>query len=106
MAREKVGDIMFAPPDDPLCIGVVSVVNPWAGASCSRVDREDGSAAVVRDVQKRNAYRAYDPGAYDFVPLSHETHGRLGRPATARLNQLQPWRRLRLGVVWWAMLCW
>ena len=91
VAQEKLGDIMFMPPGDALCIGDVSVVSPCAGTYCSRAARENGSAAVhhvVRDVRKRNDYRAYDPDAYSFVPLSHETHGRLGQPAMGHLNRL------------------
>ena len=88
VAQEKLGDIMFMPPGDPLCIGDVSVVNPCADTYCGRAAREDGGAAETRDVQKRTAYRLYDPDAYSFVPLSHETHGRLGRPAMNHLNRL------------------
>ena len=79
---------MFMPPGDPLCIGDVSVVNPCAGSYCGRAAREDGGAAETRDVQKRTAYRLYDPDAYSFVPLSHETHGRLAQPAMNHLHRL------------------
>ena len=80
MAPGKVGDIMFVPRDSNLCIalGDVLVVNPSSGTYCSAAAREDGSAAAVRDVQNHNAYHAYDPDAYNFVPLSHEMHGRSG----------------------------
>ena len=43
---------------------------------------------MTRDVQKRNAYRLYDPDAHSCVSLSHETHGRLGQPAMDHLNRL------------------
>ena len=46
VAQEKLGDIMFMPPGDPLCIGDVSVVNPCACSYCGRAAREDGGAAV------------------------------------------------------------
>ena len=88
VAQEKLGDIMFMPPRDALCIGDVSVVNPCADTYCGCAAREDGGAAETRDVQKRNAYRLYDPDAYSFVPLSHETHGRLGQPGMNHLNRL------------------
>ena len=61
VAQEKLGDIMFMPPGDALCIGDVSVVNPCADTYCGRAAREAGGAAETRDVQKRNAYRLYDP---------------------------------------------
>ena len=79
---------MFVPPDSNLCIGDVSVINPCAGTYSRRAAREAGAAAGLRDDVKRAAYRAHDPDAYDFVPLSHETFGRLGRPAMAHLGAL------------------
>ena len=42
----------------------------------------------MRDADKRRLYRAHEPDAYDFVPLSHESFGRLGRPAMELLNKL------------------
>ena len=90
VAHEKLGDIMFMPPGNALCIGDVSVVNPCADTYCGRAAREDGprGAAETRDVQKRNAYRLHDPDAYSFVPLSHETYGRLGQPAIDHMNRV------------------
>ena len=74
--------------DSNLCIGDVSVVNPSAATYRREAARTAGSAASVRDAKKWEAYRAYDPDAYDFVPLSHESYGRLGKPAMAHLNKL------------------
>lgn len=86
MAWRQIGDITFVPRDSNLCIGNVSVVKPSARTHCSAAALKDGSAAAVRDPQKPKEYRVYDPDAYVFLPLSHETHSRLGRPATADLN--------------------
>ena len=66
----------------------MSVVTPYADTYCGRAAREDGGAAETRDVQKRNDHRLHDPDAYSFVPVSHETHGRLGQPALDHLNRL------------------
>ena len=86
VARQNFGDIMSVPPDHPLYIGGVSIVNPVLVPITAR--REAGAAAGVRYVQKRNASRAYDPDAIDVVPLWHETHGRLGRLPMTHLNQV------------------
>ena len=79
---------MFIPPDSNLCIGDVSVINPAAGTYRDAAARKAGAAAEVRDRQKELAYRAHDPDAYDFVPLTHESFGRLGEPAMRYLNKL------------------
>lgn len=76
------------PPDSNLCIGDVSVINPCASTYRWHSAREVGWAARRRDGDKRTAYRAHDPDAYDFVPLSQESYGRLGRPAMEHLNML------------------
>ena len=88
LSREKVGDILFVPPDANLCIGDVSVINPAADTYVVAAARGAGAAAAVRDRQKRDAYRLHDPDAYDFVPLTHESYGRLGKPAMAHLNSI------------------
>ena len=70
-----------------MCIGDASVANPCA-ASYSLVAMEEDSAARLNDDQKRAARRAHAPDACDFAPLSHESYGRLARPATEHLNKL------------------
>ena len=79
---------MFVPSDENVCIGDISVVNPAADTYVEAAAREVGSAAAERDRRKREAYRLYDPDAYGFVPLTHESYGRLGKPAMAHLNWL------------------
>ena len=72
----------------------VSVAHPATAATCAssrsdlrRCAHTDGSAAHDRDVLKRNKYRRN--GCVEvFRPLSHETYGRLGKPAQALLCQL------------------
>ena len=49
---------------------------------------EDRSAAVVWDVQERNACRVYNPDACDCMLLSHEMHCPLGRKAIDDLYRL------------------
>ena len=88
LSKEKIGDVMFVPSDENVCIGDISVVNPAADTYVEAAAREVGSAAAERDRRKREAYRLYDPDAYGFVPLTHESYGRLGKPAMAHLNWL------------------
>ena len=47
-----------------------------------------GAAAARRDRDKDRAYRRHDPDAYDFVPLSHESYGRMSPRAMEHLNHL------------------
>ena len=47
-----------------------------------------GGAALVRDDAKRAKYETADPTGYAFVPLSHESFGRMGTPAMKLLNSL------------------
>ena len=72
----------------------VSVAHPAVAATCSssmtrlrRCARTDGHAAHERDERKRIKYR--NNGCVGpFRPLSHETYGRLGKPAQALLCKL------------------
>lgn len=42
----------------------------------------------MHDDMKRMAYRVQDPGAYDYVPLSHKSYGRLGLSAMQHLSMM------------------
>ena len=72
----------------------VSVAHP-AVAGCARDDHwllrkcasEDGFAAAQRDKEKRDKYQGNNCAEL-FIPLSHETWGRLGKPAMALLSDL------------------
>ena len=85
---DKIGDILFIPPDSNLCIGDVSVINPSADSYRRQAARTVGAAAARRDRDKDRAYRRHDPDAYDFVPLSHESYGRMSPRAMEHLNHL------------------
>ena len=80
------GDILVVLPDG-LTVCDVSVVHP-AAASYAAQARVPGGAAAARDRLKITKYQTTDPNGYAFVPLSHETYGRLGKPAMQLLNTL------------------
>ena len=48
----------------------------------------DGAAAAAADRRKRDKYGRTGTGACTFVPLSHETYGRVGPAAFAFLNKV------------------
>ena len=53
-----------------------------------RCARENGHAAADRDAYKTRKYASNNMGSDNFIPLSHETYGRLGKPAMQLLNTL------------------
>ena len=72
----------------------ISVTHPACAGTCDasfralrRAAGEDGHAAQARDEAKRRKY-ADNNFREQFVPLSHETYGRLGKPAMALLSDL------------------
>ena len=83
---ESRGDILLVLPDG-LTVTDVSVVHPCA-STYVRAARVAGGAAVVRDAAKQAKYQTADPSGYAFVPLSHESFGRMGQPAMKLLNTL------------------
>jgi len=85
---DKIGDILCVPPSGELRIADVSVIDPVAQTYRRAAARGDGAAAAVRDKHKAAAYRRYNPHAYDFVALSHETFGRLSKGALSHLKYL------------------
>ena len=66
---------------DALTVVDVSVVHLAAATCGNAAARAEGRAAAVSDQAKRVL-------GYEFVPLSTETFGRLGKPAMALLNDL------------------
>jgi hypothetical protein len=68
-------------------IADVSVVHP-AATTFLQAARVPGGAAAARDQRKRSRYQTADPNGYAFTPLSHESYGRLGKPAMQFLNTL------------------
>ena len=81
------GDILLA-LQTALTVGDVSIIHPAARTYARAAAQTAGSAAAVRDHQKRTKYDRGDAGGYAFVPLSIETYGRLGEPAMKLLNTL------------------
>jgi hypothetical protein len=80
------GDILLILPEG-LTVADVTVVHPCA-PTYVHAARVEGGAAAVRDQAKRARYQTADPNGYAFVPLSHETYGRMGKPAMKLLNSL------------------
>jgi hypothetical protein len=81
---ESRGDALFA-LSDRLTVVDISVVHP-AAPSYVRYACTPGGAAARRDQAKVAKYQTADPNGYAFTPLSHETYGRLGKPAMQLLN--------------------
>ena len=80
------GDILVVLPEG-LTVCDVSVVHPAASTYVHKA-RFPGGAAAERDRVKTIKYHTADPNGYAFTPLSHETYGRLGKPAMQLLNTL------------------
>jgi hypothetical protein len=91
-ARRKVadsrGDIMMVMPDT-MVVADVSVVHPAAPTYAAGAAAKNGAAVAAQDRTKCAHYmQAGDGDAYDLVPLSVESFGRLGKPAMCLLNAL------------------
>ena len=80
------GDILLVLPGG-LTVADISVVHPCA-PSFVQLAQTEGGAAAARDQLKRTKYQSADPNGYAFSPLSHETFGRMGKPAMELLNTL------------------
>ena len=65
----------------------VSVTHPTSRSFVARAAEQPGYAAEERDRVQRRKYEGA-LGSYRFVPLSHETYGRLGAPAYSFLQEL------------------
>jgi hypothetical protein len=63
-----------------LQVGDVSAIHPGASTSRHAAASTAGAAAAHREEQKRRQYRRQRSTEYLFVPLTLETHGRLGKP--------------------------
>ena len=80
------GDIFVVLPEG-LTVCDVSVVHP-AASTYAHQARVPGGAAAARDQLKITKYQTADPNGYAFTPLSHESCGRVGKPATQLLTSL------------------
>ena len=65
----------------------VSITHPTSRSFVARAAAQPGYAAAERDRVKRTKYQGA-LGSYRFVPLVHETYGRLGAPAYSFLQEL------------------
>ena len=84
---EERGDILFA-LHHALTVADVSVIHPAARTYARGAVAAAGSAAALRDHQKRRRYQQAYPGGYAFTPLSMESYGRMGKPAMELLSTL------------------
>jgi hypothetical protein len=84
---EERGDILLALPN-ALTVADVSVIHPAAQSYVRGAAAAAGSAAALRDQQKRTRYEQSFPGGYAFTPLVVETYGRMGKPAMELLNTI------------------
>ena len=81
------GDLLAFFPGAPV-LGDVCVTHPLAASNVRAAALRDGAAAAAADKRKRDKYGRTGTGACTFVPLSHETYGRVGPAAFAFLNRI------------------
>ena len=71
-----------------LTVADVSVIHPGADNFVSAAAATSGAAAKIRDDQKDREYNREGSGVYRMVPMSHESYGRMGQPASQLLNEI------------------
>jgi len=81
------GDILAMFPRR-LTVADISVIHPGADTYVSAAATTAGAAAKDRDDKKHQKYNRAGSAVYRMVPLSHESYGRLGQPASQLLNEL------------------
>ena len=81
------GDLLAFFPGAPV-LGDVCVTHPLAASNIAAAAKTDGAAATAADARKRDKYGRTGTGACSFVPLSHETFGRVGPAAFAFLARV------------------
>ena len=64
------------------------MTHPLASGSVAEASASDGAAAKAMEVKKWNKYARLHEGAFEFVPLAHETFGRAGPAAYRFLNRI------------------
>ena len=74
-----------------LIVADVSVIHPGADIFVRAGAATSGAAAKVQDDQKYRKYNRAGSAVYSMVPLSHESYGRMGQPASQLLNELAIW---------------
>ena len=81
------GDVLLSLPER-LTVVDVSVICPSARTYVRNASLRDGSAAAVRDQQKTRKYASGGGAPSAFVPISVESHGRMGKPAMDLLGTI------------------
>jgi hypothetical protein len=81
------GDVLAMQPRR-LTVADVSVTHPGADTYVKTDAVAAGAAAKARDAQKFAHYRRAGSTVYHMVPLTHESYGRMGQPASKFLNEL------------------
>ena len=79
------GDLLLYLPGRPAVVDVC-VTHPLASSAVAAAAWGTGVSADAKDALKRHKYGRTGTGACRFVPLSHETYGRVGLPAFALLQ--------------------
>ena len=81
------GDLLAFFPGAPV-LGDVCVTHPLARSHLQAASRTAGAAAAAAEQAKRDKYARTGTGACTFVPLCHETYGRVAPQAFAFLNRI------------------
>ena len=81
------GDVLAFLPGAPTLLDVC-VTHPLAPSVVGRAAASGGAAARAAESAKRRKYDRLGTGATAFVPLAHETFGRLGPAAFRFLNKV------------------
>ena len=81
------GDLMAFLPTRPYLADVV-VAHPLAREYVQAAAMEDGATALRAEARKRTKYGRTGTGVCEFVPLAHETYGRVGPAGFKFLNTL------------------
>ena len=84
-AGSKRGDVLTTMPDGQVTVLDIVVSHPAAASYVQRASKETGATALQAEQTKHRSFeQRVGGGGYDFVPVSIESYGRLGRE-TARL---------------------
>ena len=85
----KRGDLVASLPGGRVIVGDVVVAHPLAPSHLRAAAERSGATAATAADGKRERLGAVCEGAgYEFVPLAHESYGRLGRGALSLVSTL------------------
>jgi len=82
------GDVLLIDASEGAVVLDVSFIHPAGDKVVAKAAKEVGSAAEVRENEKVAKYKERAQGGYKFVPLAHESYGRLGKQAMSYLHHL------------------